>query len=77
MNSPYAKFKRKYFPKTYARQGLQRAERTYDQRIRAAPLEKRAQLRYDLSYELWEWRDWLQEIEDAELIAKLGRWMST
>lgn len=71
--TPYAKFKRKWVPKTYAKQGLQRAEREHGQQLKAAPPEKRGELKNRLTWELWEWIDWVQEIEDAELIAKAAK----
>jgi len=73
MMSPYTWLKRKWFPKRYARQGLQRAERAHGQQLRAAPVNKRDELRHRLAEELWEWIEWVKEIEDTELVSKAAK----
>ena len=71
--SLYAKFMRRWFPKTYAKQGLQQAEQSHGRQLKAALPEERANLKSRLSWELWEWIEWVREIEDAELVAKAAK----
>ena len=66
----YARFMRKWFPKTYVVQGLKRAEEANRKALRGASPDKRGELREQLLWELREWIDWAQEIEDNELILK-------
>lgn len=68
--NPYAKLKRKWLPKRYVTQGLRRAEEAYQERLKAAPLDKRNEIRSKGIWEIWEWMDWVKEIEDAELVAE-------
>lgn len=70
--TPYAKFIRTWFPKTYAKQGLKKAEEAYGQ-LKAAPSDKGENIKSQILWELWEWEQWIQEIEDSELVKKAAR----
>lgn len=71
--SPYAKFMRRWFPKRYAVQGLRQAEQSHGEQLKAALPDKRADLKNQQAWELWEWIDWVREIEDAELVTKAAK----
>lgn len=71
--SLHAKFMRRWFPKTYARSGRQRAERAYREPLRGLPGERRREMKNQLTWEIQEWSDLLAEIEDAELVAKAAK----
>lgn len=67
--SLYAKFMRTWLPEWYAKQGLRRVQK----QIRAAPLDKGANLKHQQQWEAWEWIDWIRELEDAKLVAKAAK----
>lgn len=71
--SLYAKFMRRWFPKSYAMRGWRRAEEACREQVKAAPSDKREEIKGRLTWELWEWIDWVREIEDAELVAKAAK----
>ncbi len=61
------------FPKRYARQGHRRAEEASREQLRVASPDKREEIKDRLTWELWEWIDWVREIEDAEVVAKAAK----
>ena len=73
LSSLYVKFMRKWFPKSYARQGWRRAEEAFLEQIKVSIPDKRSETKGQLSWELWEWTDLIREIEDAELVAKAAK----
>jgi hypothetical protein len=62
---------RRWFSKRYIRKMMKRTEDENRDRLRAAqslPALERQNLAAELNGQLWEWEDWLQSIEDNELI---------
>jgi hypothetical protein len=63
-------FQRRWSTKQYALRGLRRTEEQHKKLLKAAPPDKKYELKAELDSDIWEWIDWLTEIEDEELIAK-------
>jgi hypothetical protein len=64
---------RKWFPKRYCLMMLKRTETKNKEKLRAAQglsLLDRRNLRAELDSDIWEWQDWLREIEDAQIVAQ-------
>ena len=64
---------RRWFPKRYCLRMLRRAEDEHKDRLavaRSLPLIDQRNLKAELDSALWEWFDWLQEIDDKKLIKK-------
>jgi hypothetical protein len=71
MNTIFDWVLRRWFPKRYIRKMMKRTEDENRDRLRAAqslPALERQKLAAELNSQLWEWGDWLQSIEDNELI---------
>ena len=67
-------------PKSCCRWGLNRANRERSQKLKAAQsLSKveRRDLINRLDWEVYEWADWLGEMEDKELVRRAKIWTST
>lgn len=69
----FQSFARELFSKRYVTFMLARAEQREREELKAAKalsaLERR-NLKDKLEQDVWEWREWLWEIEDKELVAK-------
>jgi hypothetical protein len=66
-------FLRRWFPKQYCLRGLKRTEEHHKKLLKAAAPQEKYDLKSELDSDIWEWLDWLTEIEDAELIAKAAK----
>lgn len=73
MGARFRSVARRWFPKRYCSRGLARAEQRAREELKAAKglsAAERHDLRRKLEEDIWEWREWLCEIEDKELVAK-------
>jgi len=64
---------RRWFPRQYCIRGRRRTQTENKRRLKAAehlPADERYNLKQQLEQDLWEWDDWLSEIDDKRLVAK-------
>jgi hypothetical protein len=62
---------RRWSPKRYCRWMLARAKRERREKLKAArelPAVEQRNLAAKLDWDMWGWQDWLQEIEESELV---------
>jgi hypothetical protein len=65
---------RRWFPRRYCIRGLRRAEDAHKRQLKAAvSADERYKLKRQLENDVWEWTDWLREIDDKRLIAKAAK----
>lgn len=63
---------RKWSPKRYCYRKLKQTQNAHIERLKAArswPRDKQQELENDLYWDEKQWNEWIQEIEDAELVA--------
>lgn len=73
VKKPAIKLIRILFPRLYCRYGRLRTERLYQENMRTSQNlspDDRALLAHEREYDLQEWDDWLQELDDEKLVAK-------
>jgi len=67
---------RSLFPRQYCIWGRRRTEKVNRRKMEATghlSVEARRELKHGLECDLWEWDDWLRQIDDERLVAKAAR----
>jgi hypothetical protein len=67
---------RRWFPRQYCIRGRQRTESENKRQLKAAEhlsFADRYSLKQKLESDLWEWDDWLTELDDERLVAKAAK----